>query len=186
MTVENCLIEISVRFFKVGEPYWSDCLKDSLWKTEPQMLPIEQSSEKQDAFWDQFQTQQDVYFQADNCSFSFQSFGQGTSEDWTNPLDWTIDMIGLEEVFRDWLSDIEKLAISILGEANKKAVNAFRPEPLSNCVNFVTAWEYHGFQVPETSYGGGDWDEEWKLLGVVDLANIKNSLYNTHANIEGG
>ncbi len=170
MTEEICLVEVSVRFFKAGEPYWSDCLSDFLWVTEPVTGCVEKPSKEKPAFWDNFQTPQDIYFKVENCSFTFSTFGQGISDEWSNALEWVIDMIGIDEVVQGWLPDLEKLAISILGEANRKIAASFRPAPPSNCVNFVTAWEYHGYQTPETFYGGGDWEEEWELIGAVDLS----------------
>lgn len=170
MTKEICLVEVSVRFFKVGEPYWSKDLTNYLWQTEPVTGRIKQASKEKPAFWDNFQTPQDIYFKADNCSFAFRTFGQGTSDEWSNAFDWMIDMMGIDEVFKGWLPDLEKLAMFILGEANEKRASLFRPEPPSNNINFVTAWQYHGFQTPETSYGGGEWEEEWELIGAVGLS----------------
>lgn len=179
MTKEFCLVEVAVRFFKTGDPFWSDQLGETLWKTEPQVAPIKTATNEEPAFWGPFQVPEDIYFETDNCSFSFRTFGQSASGDWSNPFDWIIDAIGKDEVFKDWLPDLEKLALSILGEANKKRIAQFRPEELSSFINFVTTWQYKCQHFPETSYAGEDYDEEWELIGAVDLYKIPLSIMKT-------
>lgn len=175
---ENCLIEITVQFFKAGEPYWADRLLDSyLWQSEPQVLPIKKATDNEPTFWDLNLPPQDIYFEADICSFSFRVFGQNTIiEGWSSPFDWLIDTIGIDEVFKDWLPDLEKMALSILGEANKSRMTFFNPEPLSSYINFVTAWQYQSSHMPETSYSGEDYEYIWELLGAVDLSKIPFSI----------
>lgn len=173
MTKEFCLVEVAVRFFKKDAPFWLDQLENYLWQTEPQVLPIKQATAEEAAL---FRTPQDVYFEADNCSFSFQTFGQNTSEGWSNALDCVIDAIGIDEVFKDWLPDLKKIALSILGEANKVTQIWSEPEPPSNFISFITAWQYQCQHFPETSYAGEDYDEEWELIGAVDLYKIPLSI----------
>lgn len=173
MTEEICLVEVSVRFVTSGELEWSSKLDDYLWETEPQTKPIE-PSDLQSEFWNTFQSPQDVYFTADNCCLSFRTFGQSANQGYSNPFDWLIE-IGIDEegLFKDYLPGLKKMALFILGELNKKKLKEFPQEfpqeKPSNYINFVTAWRYHGFQTPETSYGGGDWEDEWELIGAVNL-----------------
>lgn len=168
---ENCLVEVTVQFFKAGEPYWADRLDSYLWQSEPQVLAIKKATDKESTFWDLNLPPQDIYFEANICSFSFRAFGQNTIiEGWSSPFDWLINTIGIDEVFKDWLPDLEKMALSILGEANKKRMTFFNPEPPSSYINFVTAWGY------ETLSRGDDYDEEWGLLGAVDLSKIPFSI----------
>lgn len=173
MTEEICLVEVSVRFVKSGELDWSTKFGNYSWETEPQTEPVK-PSDLQSAFWGKFQMPEDIYFTADNCRFSFRTFGQGTSDEWSNPFDWLIDAMDIDEIFQDWLPDLKKLALFILGESNKKKFKKFPQEKPSNYVNFVTAWRYwvskfHGIN-------GVEYEEEWELIGAVNLEKMPFSI----------
>jgi hypothetical protein len=182
MTEEICLIEVAAWFPEKGEPYWSDQLDDYLWIEELKTIAIKQPTDDQAAFWANFQIPVDTYFDSENVGFSFQVFGQSTDKDWSCALDWVIDAIGIKEVFEDWLSDLEKIARMILAESNKRKLEKFPEEKPSKSVKFVTAWSYHGYKEPDTPNGPGEWEEEWELIGRVDLGKIPFSIVKVEDN----
>lgn len=181
MTDEICLVEVSAWFVQKGDQSWKNELDYYLWETDPYISPLAQSSDKQIALWSSVSSVQkpmDIQFNNDNVDFKFRTFGQSTDEEYSNVLDWSIEMIGIEEVFKDWIPDLKKLAMPILEWSNKKRLAKIPNDPLSYHVDFVTIWEYREFTTPKTSYGGGDWEEEWKLLGLLESNTISSNLVN--------
>ena len=186
---EVCLVEVTMRVVKAGETGRSTGLDHDLWETPPETEPL-QSQQDQLCNDDSFRQLEwhDIYFTSDNCSFYFRTIGESTNEAWLNALDHMIDIIGVDEVFGDYLSDIKALGFSLLAQANEKRLAnnpALKSSELASYINFVTAWKYESWKEPDTWMGPGEYDEEWELLGRVDLDKLQQIISNNNATTKG-
>ncbi len=163
---EVCLVEVSAQFVEKGDKVHIDLIDELLWKSPPEYEKLPTPAKGQLSFIDLEVIENLIIFTSDNIGFGFQNIGQGTDEGHSSALSGTIDQIGLDEVFTDWLDILEKDTLNILTKINR---NRLRNSgvAVSNFIRFITAWEF----LPSP------WkDEKWNYLGVVDLNKIPDIL----------
>lgn len=164
---EICLVEVSAQFIAKGGKVHIDLIDDLLWKSQPEYEKLPAPLKGQLSFIDieAEDIENLVVFTSDNVGLEFQNIGQGTDERYSSAISRTIDHIGIDEVFQDWLDALEEDGFALLGEINKTRLK--NSQAISNFVRFVTAWDFVAY---------GDYEEEWNYLGMVDLTKIPGIL----------
>ena len=119
---------------------------------------------------------------------SIQAIGYIGDCDWGSVLEIIVSDTTTYEVFQEWVEDIVKIAEEKMKDSNSslKAGNAFLdildisekpidPKiPLS--VNVITLWEYKSYMTQGYYDVYPECEEEWDLLGEVNLNEIKKTL----------
>jgi hypothetical protein len=151
---EICLVQVNVTLFKENDRLVSD---DSGFWEFPYEETVCELVDRED-FWGNISREDCIVVRA-NSVVEFEFFGAGIGE-WTNALEWVADAMGEEVVFEDWVDTFRAYGKQLLEDTR-----------FSRC-NFVTVWEYYGWQEPDTWNGPGDYDEEWNCLGILDLPKL--------------
>lgn len=180
------LVEVTTFFykkgFKVGREMLANLESDYIWKKEVEADELQPPEER-------FCGEPDAYiFKEDNVSFEFKVCGEMMDLVYNSNLEIEIEQIGVDEVFRDYLEDLEKCARAALDKIkhpeppllyNEKKDKIWEATTQDGKVEVIRT--LHVFEVVYRHYGCSytgeeDWDSTIKHLGPVELNDILNLI----------
>jgi len=168
----DSLVEVFAIVLKKGESIIQDINQcDFLWQKD-----FDDTTKLKNDESEKLTQFEKIEFLEDNVGFLFDVIG--TSRIYSSGISFEIEMTSSEEVFKDFLDDLAKIAIQKLQETKEREKQYL----LTSCLigsedkikevdkmkeaRFITAW----------SYESSEDDSSWDLLGTVDLKDISKII----------